>query len=102
MSEHSVEEINRHVKIYKGVLWALLVLTVVTVLAAYHKVSIVLGVVIALIIALVKGGLVASFFMHLAYEKKLIFAILALTVVFFAVMMTIILSYHYYGVHYEF
>ena len=35
-------------------------------------------------IALTKGFLVAGFFMHLLTEKKLIYAVLALTVVFFA------------------
>ena len=38
----------------------------------------------ALIIASIKGTLVACFFMHLLSEKKLIYAVLALTVVFFA------------------
>ena len=42
--------------------------------------------VVALFIALIKGGLVASYFMHLLSEKRVIFLILAMTVGFFIVM----------------
>ena len=37
----------------------------------------------ALLIASVKGSLVACFFMHLIDERKLIYAVLAFTVFFF-------------------
>lgn len=41
---------------------------------------------VALAIALVKGSLVAAVFMHLLSERKLIYAVLVLTIFFFGVM----------------
>jgi caa(3)-type oxidase subunit IV len=38
---------------------------------------------IALLIATIKGALVACYFMHLISERRLIYLVLALTVVFF-------------------
>ena len=49
---------------------------------------------IALLIASVKGGLVASYFMHLVSEKKVIYATLLLTVIFFAALMALPLFHH--------
>ena len=90
MSElhHSPEEIKREVRVYLIVFFALAALTAVTVGSFYmlksYPVSIAIGV--ALAIALVKGSLVAGYFMHLLSEKKLIYAVLILTVFFFAVL----------------
>ena len=42
---------------------------------------------VALIIAITKGSMVASIFMHLSHEKKWIYGALLLTVVFFTVLM---------------
>ena len=44
---------------------------------------------IALLVATIKGSLVACYFMHLISEKKLIIAVLALTAVFFVVLLTL-------------
>ena len=47
------------------------------------------------LVAAIKGSLVACYFMHLISEKKLIYAVLGLTVVFFGVLMALpVLSYH--------
>ena len=62
---------------------SLLVLTVLTVWTSYFTVTVGVSIVIALIIATIKGSLVASFFMHLVSEKKLILIILLVTVAFF-------------------
>ena len=62
---------------------SLLVLTVITVWASFFSVTVGMSIVIALAIATVKGSLVASFFMHLVSENKLILIILLFTVVFF-------------------
>jgi cytochrome c oxidase subunit IV len=51
--------------------------------------SIGLAIVVALIIASFKGSLVAAFFMHLSHERKLIYWVLLLTVIFFIVLMAI-------------
>ena len=83
------EDVKSHIKIYLTVGGALLVLTVVTVLASYVPAAVPLAVTIALIIAFVKGSLVASYFMHLIGERKGIYAALLLTVFFFLVLMFI-------------
>ena len=63
-------------------------LTVVTVAVSYLQIqSVALTVLIALFIASIKGGLVAGYFMHLVSEKQIIFWVLAVTVVFFIVLM---------------
>ena len=78
---------KKHVKAYVSVFGALMVLTVVTVAASYFRFVIPLAIMVALMIAIVKGSLVASFFMHLMDEKKIIYWVLLLTVVFFVVLM---------------
>jgi cytochrome c oxidase subunit 4 len=44
---------------------------------------------VALVIASVKGSLVACYFMHLISEKKLILYVMLLTVAFFAVLLLV-------------
>ncbi len=85
--EHSHEEIKKHVKIYISVFAALAALTVVTVAVSYLHLPIPKAVAVALVIALVKASLVALFFMHLISEKQIIFYILALSALFFAVLL---------------
>lgn len=87
MGGHTAEEIRAEVKRYWVVGMALFALTVITVMVSYLDVGPVMAVVIAMIIAMVKGGLVAGVFMHLISEKQAIYAILLLTVFFFAVLM---------------
>ena len=65
------EEHAAHVtgpKTYGAVLAALLVLTVITVQASYYDFGS-MNTVVALIIATMKGSLVALFFMHLRHDK---------------------------------
>lgn len=76
-------DIKKHVRVYVTVFVALLALTVVTVSISYLNLTVVPAIIVALFIASIKGSLVASYFMHLISEKKLIFAALILTVVFF-------------------
>ena len=85
--EHSHEEIKKHVKIYISVFAALAALTIVTVAVSYLHLPIFKAVVVALAIASIKASLVALFFMHLISEKQIIFCILALTFLFFAVLL---------------
>jgi cytochrome c oxidase subunit 4 len=77
------EEIQKHIKLYWKVGWALLVCTVLTVVVARITPSITVG----LAIACFKAGLVALVFMHLNAEKPLIYKILAYTVFFFIGLM---------------
>jgi cytochrome c oxidase subunit 4 len=62
---------------------ALLALTIITVTISYLNLSVVPAIIVALVIASVKGSLVASYFMHLISERKLIYAALILAAVFF-------------------
>lgn len=97
MAGHSVEEINNHVKTYIKVFGALLVLTVLTVAASYLKVGVGLGIFIGLLIAFFKGGLVASFFMHLKDDwkagHKWVTYTMILTAFFFLLMIVITLLF---------
>ena len=93
MAEHmTVEEVKKHVRVYVMVFGALAVLTVVTVAVSYLDFSIIPALIVALIIALVKGGLVAAYFMHLISEKKVIAWVLIVTVVFLVCMFILFIS----------
>jgi len=85
---HSVD-IDKHVRTYVVVFVSLMALTLVTVgISRLHmKVPAAIG--FALIIAVVKGSLVACYFMHLISERKLIYWVLALTVAFFIALLLI-------------
>ncbi len=89
------EDVKSHIAIYLRVSGALLVLTVVTVLAWYMptvygiSVAVPLAVTIALIIAAAKASLVASYFMHLIDERREIYVGLLVTALFFLVLMFI-------------
>jgi cytochrome c oxidase subunit 4 len=67
---------------YVAVFAALLALTVVTVAASWLEASAPTAVTIGLLIAAVKAGLVALYFMHLKHERRLIHVTLAFTAVF--------------------
>jgi cytochrome c oxidase subunit 4 len=84
-SDHAAD-IDKHVRVYITVFVALMVLTVATVAVSYLDLSVPMAVTVALIIATVKGSLVACYFMHLISEKKLIHAVLILTAVFFVAL----------------
>ena len=86
MSGHSEEEIKKSVKVYISVFVILMVLTILTVAVSYLHVPVMLGVLIALLIATVKGSLVAIFFMHLKQETRFIFLCLLLAFVLLIVM----------------
>lgn len=87
MSGHAAEEIRTEMRRYWVVGTALFLLTVITVAVSYLDVSQGMAIVIALVIACFKGGLVAAVFMHLISEKQAIYSLLLLTVLFFIVLM---------------
>jgi caa(3)-type oxidase subunit IV len=89
MSAHDAESIRKEVKAYIVVFFSLAMLTVLTVAVSYFHMPVTLAIVVALAIAAFKGTLVASVFMHLRAEKRAIYWILLLTVVFFIVLMAI-------------
>jgi cytochrome c oxidase subunit 4 len=87
-SDHAAD-IDRHVRIYITVFASLMVLTIVTVAVSRFHFPVPVAVSLALLVATIKGSLVACYFMHLISEKKLIIAIMALTVVFFLVLIAL-------------
>jgi cytochrome c oxidase subunit IV len=88
-------DIDKHVRVYISVFVALMVLTVVTVAVSRFHLPVPMAIAVALLVASVKGALVACYFMHLISEKKLIYAVLALTVAFFIALMVLpVLTVH--------
>ncbi len=91
MSHEAVMDYKKHVRTYLSVFVALAFLTLVTVLIASYHFAPALAVTIALLIATLKGSLVACYFMHLISEKKLILAIFVSTLFLGLCMVFIIL-----------
>ena len=94
--DHAVD-IDRHVRVYITVFVALMVLTIITVAVSYLDLAVPLAVTVALTIAIVKGSLVAGYFMHLVSERKLIYAVLVLTVAFFLALLALPIFTHSNG-----
>ena len=89
----STKDIAHHITHYRNVFIYLLIGTALTVAASYIefnvKDSIAGAIFIGLLIASIKGYLVAANFMHLNSEKKMIYWILILTVFFLALLLFI-------------
>ena len=86
---HDTLDIKKHIRIYISVFVALAALTVVTVSVSYLHLAVLPAILLALLIATIKGSLVACYFMHLISEKKLILMVLLLTVLFFFVLLLV-------------
>src|SRR5687768_14042566 len=85
MSSHDdAESIKKQTRAYIKVFVGLMI---VTVAVAYLHMPVGLAVAVALVIALFKGTLVAGVFMHLFDERKMIYWVLAMTVLFFFVLL---------------
>ena len=86
MSDHGHIDTKKYLMIGA----ALFVFTGITVgVNQIHLGSVAAAITVALIIATIKGSMVASVFMHLSNEKKWIYAALLLTVVGFVVLLMI-------------
>ena len=92
-SDHAVD-IDRHVRVYITVFVALMVLTIVTVAISRLHLSVPIAVTVALLVAIIKGSLVACYFMHLISERKLIIWVLGFTVAFFFAVLLLPLWTH--------
>lgn len=92
---HSPEQIRAEMRVYLMVFAGLAVLTAATVgvFFLFHP-AVHVAIIVALIIASIKGFLVAAFFMHLLSEKKVIYGVLILTVIFFIFLMALPVSHH--------
>ena len=95
-SDHAAD-IDRHVRVYITVFVALMALTIITVAIARIHLPLPIAVSVALLVATIKGALVACYFMHLISEKKLILAVLVLTAVFFAALLALPIFTHSNG-----
>ena len=93
MSDHT--DIDRQVRTYIIVFGTLMALTFITVAISRLHLPIPIAITIALVVASIKGGLVASFFMHLISERKLIYWVLGLTVAFFFAVLLLPLWTHF-------
>jgi len=84
------EDVGKHVKLYLTIGGALLFCTGLTVALSYVNFNEWLGegrnwnIIIAMILATFKAGLVAAIFMHLLHEKWTIYRFLLLTIFFVA------------------
>ena len=76
-------DVDRHVRAAYFVFGSLLVLTGFTVAVYFLHLPTRAAIALALLIATVKGSLVAAWFMHLVSERKLIYWMLGLTAVLF-------------------
>jgi cytochrome c oxidase subunit 4 len=89
---HDTHDIGKAVRTYLIIGAALIVGTLLTVWASYIDFgTATMNIVVALAIAIVKGGLVVGFFMHLLDERKVIYGLLGATVFFFTGLMYITL-----------
>jgi len=89
MGDHHAIDVGKHVRAYILVFVSLMALTLITVAVSYLHLSVPVAIAVALLIATVKGSLVACYFMHLISEKKLILWVLAVTVAFFLALLLI-------------
>lgn len=87
MTSTHTEEVNTHVRKYVIVFVSLAALTIVTVAVSTLHLTIGAAIFLALVIATIKGSLVAGYFMHLISEKRVIALVLILAAVFFAALM---------------
>ena len=99
--EHAVDthhvDIDKQVKIYITVFVSLMALTLITVAVSYLHRPPMAAIAVALFVATIKGTLVACYFMHLIAEKKLIYAVLVITVAFFVVLLALPVLTHSNG-----
>ena len=88
IGDHAAD-IDRHVRVYIIVFVALMALTFVTVAVSYLDLSPAMAITVALFVATIKGSLVACYFMHLISEKRLIYAVLVITVIKFVALLAL-------------
>jgi caa(3)-type oxidase subunit IV len=83
------EAIKKSVRTYMMVGAALFAFTGITVAVNQVHLAIPLAITVALIIATIKGSMVASVFMHLSAEKKWVYGALILTLGGFLILMAV-------------
>jgi cytochrome c oxidase subunit 4 len=92
---HSPEAIRKQVRGYVIVFVTLMTLTIITVGISYLHLSVGPAVALALFVATVKASLVASYFMHLISERKIIYGTLILTGLFLILLLVLPVSHFF-------
>jgi cytochrome c oxidase subunit 4 len=82
-------DVRNSIRGYMMVGAALLVFTAITVAVNQVHLAIPFAITVALIIATMKGSMVAAVFMHLSHEKRWIYGALLLTLLGFVILMTV-------------
>jgi cytochrome c oxidase subunit 4 len=85
--QSDLAEVRKSVRSYMIVFGALLIATIVTVVANSFHLAVPIAIAVALTIAAIKGSMVAGVFMHLSHEKQAIYGALLLTALFFIVLL---------------
>jgi cytochrome c oxidase subunit 4 len=93
MGDHS--DIDRQVRTYILVFVTLMALTLVTVAISRLHLPVPAAVALALVVASIKGSLVAAYFMHLISERKLIHWVLWFTISCFIAVLFLPLWSHF-------
>src|SRR5205823_5516631 len=83
------DHVRQSIRKYVSIGAALFLFTGITVAVNQVHLAVPFAITVALIIAVTKGSMVASVFMHLSNEKRWIYGALILTVVFFVVLMSV-------------
>jgi len=79
--------IQKSVRGYMTVFGLLMLFTVITVAVARLEFTVPVAIAVALVIAAMKGSMVAAVFMHLSHERRWVYGTLLLTVVFFVALL---------------
>ena len=91
-TENIIKHVHQQIKNYVIIFGLLMILSVVTVLLSSLQVQVGFGVALALIVAGIKGSLVAGIFMHMFTEKiSVVNLVLIFSGIFFLVMIGLIL-----------
>ena len=98
MGDHA--DIDRQVRTYILVFASLMALTFVTVAISYLHLPAPAAIGLALVVASIKGGLVAGYFMHLLSERKLIYWVLWFTISCFIAVLLLPLWSHFDPIRY--
>ncbi|MCU1381931.1 MAG: caa(3)-type oxidase, subunit [Acidobacteria bacterium] len=83
------ESVRKSVRSYLTVFVLLMIFTVITVAVSRLHFGVPVAIGVALVIASIKGSMVAGVFMHLSYERKWIYGSLILTALGFLILMTV-------------
>jgi len=93
MDATHTEFAKKQVKAYIIVFVALMGLTIITVAISYLHLDVRAAITVALAVAALKASLVASYFMHLISERKIIYATLVLTAILLIALLFLPISH---------